>query len=735
MATLILTAVGTALGGPLGGALGALAGRQVDQAIFGTGRVAGPRIKDLSVQTSSYGTPLPRHYGTMRAAGTVIWSTDLVEHRESRSTGKGRPSVTTYAYTASFAVALASRPIAGIGRIWADGNLLRGSAGDLKVGGSMRVHLGWGDQGPDPLIAQSESLANSPAFRHCAYVVFEDLELANFGNRLPSLTFEVLGDTGPISLASILSDLMPLAQTRDLGTQLIGFSADQGSIADTIATISEAIPIACMSDVEGLVFASTEGGSSIVPTLPPPAASLDEEAQLARAGGWSRRREPAPRTFQCAVRYYDPARDYQIGLQRSAGRAGNGEITVIDLPAAMTTDDARAIANAAGRRLSRPTDTISYRVNEIGPGLAPGVHVRVPIADGIWRVDQWEWQKDGLLLTLRTSGKTAAVAADAASDAGRANTADDLVAGPTSLDAFELPWDGTGDDTTPAVFAAATAESRAWAGASLFADLDGTGASLVPVGQTGRTRATTGTISEALAASSPHLVDRTSVIEVQLHAQDQSLPTSTLQRLLLGENRAMIGSEMIQFARAEPAGEGLWRLSGILRGRGGTEWAISTHRADEPFVLIDDALLRMDPALVGDTSHLHMVAIGLGDSTPVRTPIRMPGATLQPLSPVHGLIRIEPDGSLRITWVRRARGAWTWQNETDAPLNEEAELYDISFGDRDLPILRWSVSVPQLEITAAQATTLAESTAPHLFHVRQIGRGIPSRPLTLPLPS
>ena len=49
--------------------------------------------------------------------------------------GKGKPKVTTYSYTASFAVALASRPIAGIGRIWADGNLLRGAAGDLKTGG------------------------------------------------------------------------------------------------------------------------------------------------------------------------------------------------------------------------------------------------------------------------------------------------------------------------------------------------------------------------------------------------------------------------------------------------------------------------------------------------------------------------------------------------------------------------------------------------------------------------
>jgi len=56
MATLLLTAVGTLVGGPLGGALGALAGRQIDRAVLGSGGARqGPRLKELSVSTSSYG--------------------------------------------------------------------------------------------------------------------------------------------------------------------------------------------------------------------------------------------------------------------------------------------------------------------------------------------------------------------------------------------------------------------------------------------------------------------------------------------------------------------------------------------------------------------------------------------------------------------------------------------------------------------------------------------------------
>ena len=62
MATLVFTALGTAIGGPLGGALGSLVGSQIDRSLVGGGpRREGPRLKELAVTTSSYGTPIARH--------------------------------------------------------------------------------------------------------------------------------------------------------------------------------------------------------------------------------------------------------------------------------------------------------------------------------------------------------------------------------------------------------------------------------------------------------------------------------------------------------------------------------------------------------------------------------------------------------------------------------------------------------------------------------------------------
>ncbi|MBU0774761.1 MAG: hypothetical protein KKH54_06140, partial [Alphaproteobacteria bacterium] len=176
MATVVLSAVGTVIGGPIGGAVGALIGNAIDHAVlFKPKGLEGPRLSELQVQTSSYGTQVPRLFGTMRVAGTVIWATDLRETKSKSGGGKGRPSVTSYSYSASFAVALSARAIGSIGRIWADGNLLRGAAGDFKSAlSAFRVHDGGADQAVDPLIAAAQGVAVTPAHRGMAYVVFED---------------------------------------------------------------------------------------------------------------------------------------------------------------------------------------------------------------------------------------------------------------------------------------------------------------------------------------------------------------------------------------------------------------------------------------------------------------------------------------------------------------------------------------------------------------------------------
>ena len=200
MASLVLGAAGSALGGALlpgsislfgasvsgatlGGFAGALAGSAVDAAL--TGRdVEGPRLEALQIQSSTEGAGMPVVYGTMRVAGQVIWAANFKEHVSEESGGKGGPEVREYSYSLSFAVALGEGEIGGVGRIWADGALM-----DLSRV-TWRLYRGTEDQAPDALISAVEGEA-APAYRGTAYVVFEDLDLSAFGNRIPNLSFEV----------------------------------------------------------------------------------------------------------------------------------------------------------------------------------------------------------------------------------------------------------------------------------------------------------------------------------------------------------------------------------------------------------------------------------------------------------------------------------------------------------------------------------------------------------------
>lgn len=243
MATLVLTAVGSAIGGPVGGAIGSIIGQQIDRAIFAPKPREGARMKELEVQTSSYGTQMPAVFGTMRVAGTVIWATDLIERRNKSGGGKGRPATVNYSYSVSMAVALSSRPVLRVGRIWADGNLLRGAGGDFKVDTQFRFHSGFADQPPDPLMASAEAAGQCPAHRGITYAVFEDLQLADYGNRIPSLTFEIFEREDDVPINDIFGAASNDAVVGGSDERLVGFALAGDGARDALAPLLAALPI------------------------------------------------------------------------------------------------------------------------------------------------------------------------------------------------------------------------------------------------------------------------------------------------------------------------------------------------------------------------------------------------------------------------------------------------------------------------------------------------------------
>jgi hypothetical protein len=245
MATLVLAAAGSAIGASfgtgtvlgltgavIGRAVGATLGQVIDQRLFASGSepVRTGQIDRFRMMGASEGTAIPRVWGRVRIGGQVIWASrfreDIVARDEGGGGGKGAPrraQVEEYSYSVSLAVALCEGPILRVGRIWADG--IEIDPDDY----AMHVYTGDEAQLPDPKIAAVEGADRAPAFRGTAYVVFEDLPLAPFGNRVPQFSFEVVRGAkavnapGSVTLGSLLSAvaLIPGTGEYSLATEVV----------------------------------------------------------------------------------------------------------------------------------------------------------------------------------------------------------------------------------------------------------------------------------------------------------------------------------------------------------------------------------------------------------------------------------------------------------------------------------------------------------------------------------
>ncbi|UYN99708.1 MAG: glycoside hydrolase/phage tail family protein [Devosia sp.] len=198
MATLALSVAGqfagALLGGPFGAtigrALGALAGSAIDGMLFGGEQTS--RAADLRLTGSSEGIPVPRLYGWGRLSGNIIWARELERLGGETSGSKGMGSASEDEVGASFAIGFCEGPVARLGRIWADGQLL-----DTR-GLTLRFYGGDEGQLPDSLIEATQGGDNAPAYRGLCYLVVENLPLSRFGNRIPQITAELCRVVGTL---------------------------------------------------------------------------------------------------------------------------------------------------------------------------------------------------------------------------------------------------------------------------------------------------------------------------------------------------------------------------------------------------------------------------------------------------------------------------------------------------------------------------------------------------------
>lgn len=225
-----MSSVGQVVGGIVGGVIGFFAGGNVmlgvsiGMAIGGYidpppgQNTVGPRLEDLTVQTSTYGAVIPRIKGTVAVTGNVFWleGDSIKEHVNTKNVGgKGGPSSkqTTYSYTATFAVGFAqciTEPVAGIRRLWLANRLVYDAGSDnlesilasnSQEGVVFRVYDGRDDQEPDPRMQADKGVANVSGYPGRVYVVLYDLDLTeHYSNTLMATQAKVEFVVGSVAV-------------------------------------------------------------------------------------------------------------------------------------------------------------------------------------------------------------------------------------------------------------------------------------------------------------------------------------------------------------------------------------------------------------------------------------------------------------------------------------------------------------------------------------------------------
>src|SRR5581483_11099252 len=175
-----------------------------------------------------------------------------------------------------------------------------------------------------------------------------------------------------------------------------------------------------------------------------------------------------------------------------------------------------------------------------------------------------------------------------AADPGRIVANEDIEAGPLNIALLDIPNVFAPGSNEPTLLLAASSSTPGWKRAPVQITYGGQSVTI----ETARTKSMLGSAATVLAAAGTDLIDDQSTVDVTLIDADQWLTSCDDDALAAGENLAVLGSELIQFGQAAALGDRQFRLSRLLRGRGGSEWACSGHAVNEPFCLITSGALQ-----------------------------------------------------------------------------------------------------------------------------------------------
>ncbi|MEM6711463.1 MAG: glycoside hydrolase/phage tail family protein [Pseudomonadota bacterium] len=540
------------------------------------------------------------------------------------------------------------------------------------------------------------------------------------------------GRLGTVSLASILLDL---ARHYDLPP------IDVSGLSDMIEGYAIPKPVRARSPLEdlGTLFAfdlaPTPHGARALPRATNPTRVIPEESIVDRGEAplmtFTRGdRESLPR--QMTLGFSSNRHDYQPGIMRSARRDGAvGPDEFLSVPITLDPDVGGQMAERIVQEKQVASQTLTLQLPPSFRYLEPGDTAAIAWVDGspplsicIDRlVDGSDRKVEAHCIDPSLYGVAANSPAVTSDEIGLQPVARPTFGQPQAL-VLDLPSGVAGGGADHNVRVAAYANP--WPGAvDVFAGHDEADTFFV---QAIGVPATMGTLRTGLKAGPTVIPHRGGEFEVELPTG--SLSTITEDALMAGGNVAALvtsdGLEVVQFQTAELIEPGVYAVSGLLRGLGGTE-----HRSlietpeDASFVILDESVepleLRTDAISLGGSLTFEPSGGGLGDVSRITLPLEAGPLSLAPLAPVHLRATFPANGDLSLTWMRRARGLSNDWSLPTIPLNEEAERYLVSVMLNGEIVREEETITESWTYAAAEQLSDGVAGASVVFQVAQIG--------------
>lgn len=478
----------------------------------------------------------------------------------------------------------------------------------------------------------------------------------------------------------------PDIDVTDLTSDVRGYMvASIGSIRAALTQPQAAWPFDVLQSGYQVVFRS-RGGASVA-TIP--MTDLDARS----AGTAPGTQLPISREMdtqiarRVTIKHLDYDREYDVGEQY-AERLNTDAVNVETVELAIVLTAAEAAGKAEVLLYLRWLERydVSFNLPPIYNHLEPSDVVTIATAEGdiLLRLTTINYTSDGRLeCRAKYAGQSVYTPV--------ALGASPVVSGPTTIGypgasfyvLMDVPYMHPAQ-ADPTILVAMAGRSPSWPGGVLLRT-DDSGTTWTDLQAFDTPGDTIAVATNTIGSVDSRVWDKTSSLTVTMETIGATLSSTTELAVLNGANYFAYGDngrwEIIGVQNCVLTSANNYTLYDMLRGRRGTEWAMTLHQAGDYVIPLDTTnvtAVGMSSALIGLSREYRGITFGADISSDTDRSFTYTGVNLECLSPVHlKASKVIASNDWNMEWVRRSRTDGEWRDKVDAGLGESAESYEV----------------------------------------------------------